>query len=182
MPFGSGKPTLQFPALLSGRLLQDSALDLRDGERRNEQIRIGLFSQPSNQGWRRYGLRDIADDVCIEQVPAHRSTLRPDIGGRLRSRSAPTRGERRSALRIPPFGDGSPETVWRIAARIRAESESSPASLRASVRISSRSAPRPRTSEWVSNHYQTRATHEGPCHNLDRRVETASFFPHRITR
>src|SRR5450759_3852949 len=74
----------------------------------------------------------MADDIGVEKAPAHRSTLRPGVSGRFRSRSAPTRGDRRNALRIPPFFDCSPEMVRRTVARIRAESGPSPASQLAS--------------------------------------------------
>src|ERR1017187_9964153 len=118
----AGKPKLQFPALLSGRLLQYSAPDLSDCQGRDKQIRVGLFRHPRDQPfrWRRFG--DIADDIGVEEAPAHRSTLRPNVTGRLRSRSAPTRGDRRNALRIPPFFGSSPEMVRRTVARRRAES------------------------------------------------------------
>jgi hypothetical protein len=65
--------------------------------------------------------------------------LRPAVTGRLRSKLAPTRGERRNALRIPPFFGGSPEMAPRTVARIRAESGPSPASRFASDRIKPRS-------------------------------------------
>src|SRR5205814_1020028 len=125
---GPGKPTLQLPALLSGGLLQYSAADLSDCQRRDKQVLIGLLRHPRDQRLRWHRLGDVADDVGVEKAPTHRSTLRPGVSGRFRSRSALTRGDRRNALRIPPFFDWSPEMVRRMAARIRAESGPSPES------------------------------------------------------
>jgi hypothetical protein len=105
-----------------------------------------LFRHPRDQVFRWHWFDDIADDIGVEEAPAHRSTLRPRVTGRLRSRSAPTKGDRRNASRIPPFFGGSVEMVRRTAARIRAESGSLPASRFASDRIKSRSPSSPRTS------------------------------------
>src|SRR5262249_37993292 len=145
--FGAGKPTLQLSALLSRGLLQDSAADLRDGQRGDKQILVGLTSHPRNQRFRWRRLGGIADDISVEKVAAHRPTLRSAVTGRSRLRSAPTRGDRRNALIMPPLLGGSPEMVRRTAARIRADSGLSSASRFASDRISSRSAPSPRTSK-----------------------------------
>jgi hypothetical protein len=92
------------------------------------------------------GLGDIADDIGVQEAHAHRSTLRPGVTGRLRSRSAPTKGDRRNASRITPFFGGSPAMLRRTAARIRAESGSPPKKRLASDRIKSRSPSSPRTS------------------------------------
>ena len=145
--FRAGKPTLQFPPFLSSRLLQDSTADLCKGQAGDEQILVGLPAHPGNQRfrWRRFS--GIADDVGVEEVAAHKSTSRSPAIGRWRSSSAPTSGEPRSALKMPPLFGGSPETVRRTSARIRAESGLSPASRFASDRIRSRSARRARTSK-----------------------------------
>src|ERR1035437_1099457 len=143
---GAREPTFQLLPLLSGRLLKQSAPDLSDSQRGDKQILVGLFSHPRDERGRRRRFGDIADDICVEKVAAHRSTLRPATTGRVRVRSAPTRGYRRNALRMPPFLRGSPETVRRTVARIRTDSGPLSASRRASDRISSRSVLSPRTS------------------------------------
>ena len=73
---------------------------------------------------------------CSPQSAAGSDPVRPN-----------QRGPPKRIQRIPPFWRRfPPETVRRIVARIRAESGPSPASFRARVRINSRSALRPRTS------------------------------------
>ncbi len=71
----------------------------------------GALRHPCQQGLRRHRLRDVADDIGVEQLAHQISTLRPASRGRLRSRSALTCGERRSAARMPPFFGCSPAMV-----------------------------------------------------------------------
>jgi hypothetical protein len=66
------------------------------------------------------------------------------------SRSAPTSGERRNTLRMPPRFGGSPATARPTVARRRVESGPLPASRLANERTSSRSASSPRTSNRAS--------------------------------
>lgn len=65
------------------------------------------------------GLGGVADDVGVEEVAGHRSVSRLGSRGRARSRSAPTRGERRRAARMPPGAGGSPVTRRSSVARVR---------------------------------------------------------------
>ena len=61
------------PSSLPGRHFQQAAPDFTDGERRNKQLFIRLLSHPrNNKGLRWNWLREVTDDVGIEQVPAHR--------------------------------------------------------------------------------------------------------------
>src|ERR1035437_1364128 len=145
-PFSSRKPALQLSALPSGRLLQRPKPDFCNGQRGDEHILVGLLRQPGDERLGRLRLGHVADDIRIKQVAGHRLTLRPSIRGRARLRSAPTKGERRSAARMPPFLAGSPE-ICRMEARISVASELLSASLRASERINSRSVESPRTSK-----------------------------------
>src|SRR6266404_3693073 len=140
------EPSFQQRAFFSFGLFQHSALDFSNGQRGDEQVIVGLFLHPREKGSGGIRSRDIADDVGVEQIARHRSTLRPVSCERVRSRSAPTSGERRNAARMPPFFGGSPPIVRVTAARIRAASGSSSASRFASDRIRSRSASRPKTS------------------------------------
>jgi hypothetical protein len=64
---------------------------------------------PGQQRFRRRQPCDVADDVGVREITAHSSTLRPVSNGRTGAISAPTRGERRSASRMPPFLGASPE-------------------------------------------------------------------------
>src|SRR5664280_215147 len=57
----------------------------------------------------------------------HPRDLRLVAGERPSASSAPTRGDRRRASRVPPFFGWSRATVARAAARLRAESGASPA-------------------------------------------------------
>ena len=118
----------------------------RDRQRGDEQVGVNLFRHPREKRRRWAGLCDIADDVGVEEIASHSSTLRPASRDRVRSRSASTSGERRNAARIPPLLGGSPAMVWLTAFRMRAASGSSSASRFASERIRSRSASRPSTS------------------------------------
>ena len=107
---------------------------------------VDLFSHPGQQRFRRRQLCDVTDDVGIKEITDHSSTLRPDSNRRTGATSAPTRGERRSAWRMPPFLGGSPEIVWLTTARSREASGPSSAKRRASDRMRSRSPSSPRTS------------------------------------
>jgi hypothetical protein len=61
--------------------------------------------------------------VIYQRRPLRRlAYLNADPNRRLRSGSAPARGDRRNAWRIPPFFDCSPAMVRRTVARIRGES------------------------------------------------------------
>ena len=110
------------------------------------QILVDLFRHPSHEQFRRSRLGDVADDVGVEEITAHSSTLRPGSKRRAGAISAPTRGERRSASRMPPFLGGSPPSVRLTAERSREASGPASARRRASDRIRSRSAWSPRTS------------------------------------
>src|SRR5712671_704585 len=144
--FRAGKPGIKLVALPAGWFFQNTAPDFGDGERGNEQILVDLFSHPGQQRFRRRQLCDVADDVGIKEITAHSSTLRPVSNRRTGAMSAPTRGERRSASRMPPFLGGSPEIVWLTTARSREASGPSSAKRRASDRMRSRSPSSPRTS------------------------------------
>jgi len=111
------KPAFQLSAILSRRTVQYSEPDFGNHQRGDKQILIVLLRHPGKQRlrWRRLG--HVTDDVGIEQIASHRLTFRPAIRGRTRLRSAPTKGERRSAARMPPF---CPD--WRQPARRRRES------------------------------------------------------------
>ena len=106
------EPSFKLIALATGRRLQHATPDLADGERRNEEVFVVLLSHPRQQrlGWFRFG--DVADDVGVEKISGHRSTLRPASNGRGGMTSAPTSGERRKASRIPPFRGDLPLMQW----------------------------------------------------------------------
>jgi len=144
-PFGTGKPIIQLSAFLARRLLENTATNLRQAQRRNEQSVVRLVSQPFQHslGWQRF--RYLTDDVCVQQISRHRLTFLPATAGRSVIRSAPTRGERRRAARIPPFA-GASQTISITSERILFASSSSCASFFARERIRSRSLSRPRTS------------------------------------
>ena len=116
-PSGPAEPLIQSVTFFTVRLLQDSTADFRNGQRGDEEVIVLLRPHPSQQRFDGSCFDDIADDVGIKEVARHRSTLRPSSRGRLRSRSAPTRGERRNAARIPPAFGGSPATACRMVRR-----------------------------------------------------------------
>src|SRR5262249_22950601 len=91
------EPLLQPLPPLPGRHLQYATTYLGDCQRRNEQVVVGLPRHPRGERLRRDRLRDVADDIGVEEIARHNSTLRPASGERLSSRSTPTSGERRSA-------------------------------------------------------------------------------------
>jgi hypothetical protein len=90
---------------------ENPAADLRDRQGRDKEILVCLIGHPGHEGIRWLGFRNVADDIGIDQIPAHSSTVRLGTTGRLTSRSAPTRGERLTDFRIPPFFGGSPEVA-----------------------------------------------------------------------
>ena len=122
---GTGKPTLQLPALLSGGLLQNSAPDLSDchGEEinRSSSACSAIHATSASDG---AGLVTLLMMLVSRRLRLTGQPCGPASTGRLRSRSAPTRGDRRNASRMPPFFGGSAESVRRTVARIRAESGS----------------------------------------------------------
>jgi hypothetical protein len=75
--FLTGEPGFQQSPLFPFGLFQQPAPDLRNGQRRNEQVIVRLFRHPREKGCGWTGLRDVADDVGVEEVACHRSTLRP---------------------------------------------------------------------------------------------------------
>src|SRR5262249_22608178 len=116
--FRAREPGIESIGLLGARFLQNASADFGEGERGDEQMLNALSRHPGEErfGWLRFD--DVVDDVGIEKIARHRSTLRPCSRGRVRSRSAPTSGERRSAARMPPDLGGWPATacctVWRM--------------------------------------------------------------------
>ena len=70
-------PTVQFGL---DRLLADATL-----RRPLAGKRVALLAHPVQQRLRRLWLYDIADDVGVEKITRHRSTLRPSLRGRLKS-------------------------------------------------------------------------------------------------
>jgi len=135
-----GEPRIErgtFPAM---RLLPNAAADFCQGERGDEQILVTLRRHPDEQRLRRLWFDSVADNVGVEKIPRHRSTLRPASRGRVRSRSAPASGERRNAARMPPCLPDSPGTACCTVRRICPTSGPASTSLRASARSRSRSA------------------------------------------
>ena len=116
--------------------------DFGDGQRGNKQILVDLFSHPGQQRFRRRRLCNVADNVGVEEITAHSSTLRPGSNRRTGAISAPTSGERRSASRMPPFLGGSPEIAWLTTALRRAWRSSDAWTAFSSVPASSTPAPR----------------------------------------
>jgi hypothetical protein len=153
--FRACKPLFKLFTILPDGLLQYAAPDLCQTQGGNEQVVIWLLCHPFQElrGRNRFG--DVADDVCVQEVPHQRSTFLPESNGRSILISAPTRGERRSAARIPPFRDTS-ETVRITSRRIRVASGSSCASLFARERIRLRSVSRPRTSNRARPFFSSR--------------------------
>ena len=152
---GPSGPANQFRGCCAScpRLLQDASADFGDRKRGDEQIVVLLRAHPSQQRIRRLRLYDVADDIGIKKVACHRSTLRPSSRGRLRSRSAPTRGERRNAARIPPAFGGSPATACCMVRRSCPASGPSSVNFRARDRSRLRSA----SSAWISNRAMPRS-------------------------
>jgi hypothetical protein len=87
--------------------LQDAAPDFGDGQRHR-------FVYSSNRAAISAARLDhLLDNVSVEKVACHRSTLHPSSLERRRSRSAPTRGERPSPARMPPaFGTPPATACW----------------------------------------------------------------------
>ena len=138
---------LELVAAFAGGFFQHTSADFRDGQRTDVEIIVILLGHPSQQRFGRRRLRDVADDVGVEQIAHQISTIRPSPSERVTSRSAPTSGERRSAATMLPFLGGSPAIVCLTASRRRDASGPSSASRRANERMRSRSTSRPSTSK-----------------------------------
>lgn len=112
--FWPRKPGLEFATFSAFPLLKDPASDLADREGRNEKILVLLLRQPPQERFQRRGLGCLTNDIGVEEVASHRSASRPGVISRVRSRSAPTSGERRKAARMPP--------LWGASAMLRCTS------------------------------------------------------------
>src|SRR5690348_15668720 len=156
-PLRPREPGIERIALPAARLFENPATNFRDRQRGDEQILVTLCRHPGQQRIRWLRLDDIADDVGIEKIMSHRLTLRPFSRGRERSRSAPTRGERRKAVRILPGLGGLPATAVLTAMRTFSACGPSSAKRRASVRINSRSDSRAMISKRVRPRWDRRA-------------------------
>src|SRR5437763_1654168 len=112
--------------LLASRLFEYAALDFGERQSGNEEIDIALLLEPRGQRFRGERFSGVADDVCVEQKPRHRSTLRPLSNGRWTSSSASpfAMGDRRRAAYTPPLPPGSLKTLRLISVRMRAASAS----------------------------------------------------------
>jgi hypothetical protein len=80
---------------------------------------IGLTPNPVRDGSRGTWLGCFADDVRVEEVACHRSTSRGGTASRSRLRSAPTRGDWRSASQMLPRLGSPPATRCAISVRNR---------------------------------------------------------------
>src|SRR5262245_20472912 len=137
-PLRSGEPGVERITLPAVRLFQNSATDFGNRQGGDEQLPVLPRRHPGQQQFRRLQPDDIADYVGVEKIACHSSTLRPSSRGRVRSKSAPTSGERRRAFKMPPGFGGSSATAVFTAARTSSASGPSSARRRASVRIRSR--------------------------------------------
>lgn len=113
-PSGPANQALSASRFRPFGIFKNAAMNFSDSQRGDKEILIFLLPHPGQQRSRRLRLDDVSNDVGIKKVACHRSTLRSFSRGRLRSRSAPTSGERRSAASTAPVFGGSPllPAVW----------------------------------------------------------------------
>src|SRR6266851_953764 len=145
-PLWAGEPRLELSSPSPYRHRENTAPDFRDGKRCYEEIVVILPHNPFRDRCRRTRLESIANDVRIKEIASHRSTSRSGTTSRVRSKSAPTAGDRRSASQISLPLKGRLKTCRATSFRNRTESASWAARRFANSRTSSLSCASPRTS------------------------------------
>lgn len=146
-PSGPANQALSASRFRPFGFFKNAAMDFSDSQRGDKEILTFLLPHPGQQRSRRLRLDGVANDAGIKKVACHRSSLRSFSLGRLRSRSALTSGERRSAASTPPVFGGSSAIACCMVRRSSPASGPSAVNFRARARISSRSA----SSVWISN-------------------------------
>ena len=142
----TGEPELQLSSSSSDRSRKNTPPSFCDRQGGDEEIGVVLGPKPVGNHGRGVGFERFADDIRVEKVACHKSTSRSGTISRVRSKSAPTAGERRNAAQMPPRPGGPSETCFNISVRNRTASASSAARRLASFRTSSLSFVNPRTS------------------------------------